>query len=58
MGMGNYQTQVIVTGLLFLVVFASGFWLSKVGKPYDLVLLPIHKLISLRALVLFSATLY
>ena len=37
--------------LLFLLTLAFGFWLSKVGKPYNGALFNIHKLIALGAVV-------
>jgi hypothetical protein len=38
--------------LLFILTLAFGFWLSKVGKPYNGALFNIHKLIALGAVVL------
>jgi hypothetical protein len=42
-----------ITGavLLFLLIFASGYWLSRSGKPYSVIVLTIHKLIALAAFV-------
>ena len=37
--------------LLFLLTLAFGFWLSKVGKPYNGALFNVHKLIALGAVV-------
>jgi len=42
----------IVAGLVFVVIFASGYWLSRAGKPYNVIVLTVHKLISLAAVVL------
>ncbi|MBN1814612.1 MAG: hypothetical protein JXA14_22420 [Anaerolineae bacterium] len=42
----------IVAGLVFVVIFASGYWLSRAGKPYNAIVLTVHKLISLAAVVL------
>lgn len=44
------------TALLFVVIVLSGFWLSRSGKPYNGLVLTIHKLISLAAVVLFVTT--
>ena len=41
----------IVAGLIFVVIFASGYWLSRAGKPYNVIVLTVHKLISLAAVV-------
>lgn len=38
--------------LLFILTLAFGFWLSRVGKPYNGALFNIHKLIALGAVVL------
>jgi len=37
--------------LLFLLTLAFGFWVSKVGKPYNGALFNVHKLIALGAVV-------
>jgi hypothetical protein len=37
--------------VLFLLTVAFGFWLSKVGKPYNGALFNVHKLIALGAVV-------
>ena len=39
----------IGTGLFFLLIFLSGHWLSKIGKPYRSFPFNIHKLIGLAA---------
>jgi hypothetical protein len=44
-------SSIIVAGLGFVVIFASGYWLSRAGKPYSVIVLTIHKLISLAAVV-------
>ncbi len=53
-------TALRVTGaiLFFVLIFAIGIWLMKIGKPYNGVLLNAHKLISLAAVVLFGVTVY
>ncbi|MBN1978005.1 MAG: hypothetical protein JW918_11455 [Anaerolineae bacterium] len=45
-------SSIIVAGLVFVVIFASGYWLSRAGKPYSVIVLTAHKLISLAAVVL------
>lgn len=44
--------KIVISGILFLFVLATGIWMSKLGKPYNQVLFNIHKLISLAAIVL------
>ena len=53
-------TALRVTGamLFFVLIYATGFWLMKRGKPYNGVLLNAHKLISLAAAILFGVTVY
>lgn len=43
--------SIVVAGLVFIVIFASGYWLSRAGKPYSVIVLTVHKLISLAAVV-------
>lgn len=47
-----------VTGLLFLFIFVTGFWLSQVGRPYNTVLSTIHKLSALGALIFLALAVY
>lgn len=48
----DFIQQWIVPGILFLVTVGFGFWVSKVGKPYNGLLFNIHKLIALSAVIL------
>lgn len=41
-------------GIAFLLIFLSGYWLRRTGKPYSTVILTIHKLVSV-ALFVFLA---
>ena len=43
--------SIVVAGLVFVVIFASGYWLSRAGKPYNVIVRTVHKLISLAAVV-------
>jgi hypothetical protein len=44
--------------IFFVLIFSFGFWLSKAGKPYNGILLNVHKLISIAAVVLFGVTVF
>ena len=44
--------QWILPAILFLVIVGVGFWVSKLGKPYNGLLFNIHKLIALGAVIL------
>jgi hypothetical protein len=48
--------QIVV--LLYLAIFVSGFWLSRLGRPFNVLLLTVHKLVSLAAIVLLGFTVY
>ena len=56
--MGTTQFRVLVAGLCFILVFISGFWLSRSGKPYSAILLNAHKLIGLAVLVYLAVAVY
>ena len=47
--MGSAKIFILVSGLFFLFIFLSGFWVRSDGKTYNSVILTIHKLISLAA---------
>lgn len=49
---------IIATGLFFLFVFLSGYWLTKMGKPYGSFPFNIHKLIGLAAGIFLIVTVY
>ncbi len=50
--------KIIYAGLFFLLIFLSGFWLSRSGKPYGALLFNLHKLIGLGAGVYLALTVY
>lgn len=56
--MGTTQTTIVGAGLFFLVIFLSGFWLRRSGKPFNGVILTIHKLISLAAVAFLAIAVY
>ena len=37
--------QLILSAFLSLVIFLSGFWLSRKGKPYSMFIQAVHKLV-------------
>jgi len=43
--MNTNQLRVVSVGAGFLIMFLSGFWLSRTGKPYGTFIFTIHKLI-------------
>jgi hypothetical protein len=57
-GMSPDQKRIVGAGLFFLFIVFTGFWLSRSGKPYNGILLTIHKLISVAAVIFFGITIY
>jgi hypothetical protein len=56
--MGTLESQLVLTGSLFLLTLGSGFWLSNSGKPYNSAIFTIHKLIALGAIIVTAITIY
>jgi hypothetical protein len=52
--MGTDLSQFVGAGLFFVAIFLSGYWLSRSGKPYNVLVLTIHKLIAVAAFVLLA----
>lgn len=50
--------RIVISGLFFLFIFLSGYWLSHLGKPLNTAVFTIHKLIALGAVVFLSVTIY
>jgi hypothetical protein len=50
--MSTAQVRVAGTGLLLVLIFLSGLWVSGSGKPYSTLPFTIHKLVGLAAGVL------
>ena len=55
--MSTASTSIIV-GVLFLLIFLSGLWLSRSGRPLQGGISAIHKLVSLGAGVLLLVAIY
>jgi hypothetical protein len=54
----NTTVRAIVAGLFFLFIFLSGIWLSRTGRPLNVIISTVHKLISLAAGVFLLVTIY
>ena len=50
--------KILYTGVFFLFILMSGFWVSRSGKPYPSGVFNIHKLIGLGAGVFLVRTVY
>jgi hypothetical protein len=56
--MGTNPIRIAGAVLFVIAIFATGFWLSRSGKPYNGVIFTLHKLIALAAVALFVVVLY
>jgi heme A synthase len=45
------NSKILITAAFFIFILASGFWLSRLGRPINTIVLTIHKLISVAAVV-------
>lgn len=54
----NSTANAIVAGLFFMFIFLSGFWLSRRGRPLNVAISTVHKLISLAAGAFLLVTIY
>jgi len=52
------NTEMLYTGVFFLFILLSGFWVSRSGKPYPSGIFNIHKFIGLGAGVFLIRTVY
>jgi hypothetical protein len=50
--------KIVLTGVFFLFVFIFGFWLSRIGKPYNPLVFNAHKLLGLAMGVFLIVTVY
>jgi len=56
--MNTNELGIVGLGLLFLFIFIYGVWLSHSGKPLNVIILTIHKLISLAAVIFLVTTIF
>jgi hypothetical protein len=54
----NTTVRAIVAVLSFLLIFLSGIWLSRSGRPLNVGISTIHKLIGLAAGIFLLVTIY
>ena len=54
--MSTLASRLVLPGSLYLLLMASGFWLSSSGKPYSTLIFTIHKLIALAAIIATAVT--
>jgi hypothetical protein len=58
MKMNAMTTKQIIAGLLFLFTLVSGVWLSHSGKPLNVAMITIHKLIALATVIAIAVNVY
>lgn len=51
-------TKFAIVGLAFVFILLSGFFLSRKGKPYNVIISTIHKLVSLALLAYFIVIIF
>jgi hypothetical protein len=56
--MNMLASKILLPGLLFLFTLGSGFWLSHSGKPLNIVIFTLHKLIALATVVFTVSLIY
>lgn len=56
--MNTTATKLILAGLLFLFALLSGVWVSHSGKPINVVIFTIHKLIALTTVIVIAMSVY
>jgi hypothetical protein len=46
------EIKLIATGILFLLIIASGMWVTRSGRPLNMIIFTAHKLIALACLIM------
>lgn len=54
--MNTLTSKMVWTAVFFLAIFTSGFWLTRGGKPYGMLLFNVHKLIALASVIFLGIT--
>ena len=51
-------SKFIIPGILFILTLAAGFWLSRFGRPLNVLIFTLHKLVALAAVVVTALQVY
>ena len=51
-------SKFLTPGIIFLLTLASGLWLSRTGKPLNIVIFTVHKLIALASVIFTGMAIY
>jgi hypothetical protein len=50
--MKTIDIRILSAGILFVLIIASGLWVTRLGRPLNVGVFTVHKLIALAALIL------
>ncbi len=56
--MNTNLARILITAVLFIIIFVFGYVLTHLGKPYNTIILTIHKLVALGAVVYLGIIAY
>jgi hypothetical protein len=56
--MSTTVSRLVVAGALSLLTLISGVWLSHSGKPLNVVIITIHKLVALATVIVIATNVY
>jgi hypothetical protein len=56
--MQNFTLRIVSLAIMFLVIMASGIWLSNYGKPYSTLIISLHKIIALMFAIFAGMIIY
>jgi hypothetical protein len=56
--MDTLLQQYLIAGILVLAIVVTGFWVSRSGKPVNLIKMNIHKLIALGTAIFIGLTVF
>ncbi|MHB8087397.1 MAG: hypothetical protein ACYDH2_04030 [Anaerolineaceae bacterium] len=52
------EKKIIIAGIFFTLIIVSGLWLSRSERPINIMLLTLHKLISVGTIVFLGISMY
>ena len=52
------EKKFVIAGIFLVLIIVSGLWLSRTGRPLNVIILTVHKLIAVAGVALLVITLY
>ena len=52
------EKKFVIAGIFLVLIIVSGLWLSRTGRPLNVLILTVHKLIAVAGVALLVITLY